>query len=195
MAQRQNLDGDADLDPLGARRDRAGDAERRREQRALRIEVELGQPHRIEPPALGRIDLRERLLKGLFLGSAGKGRKLVEHAEFHGGDFLRVFNEWTPRRRITLLHRNYRGDRIPCKRRLSAHRPAAITMFEFTLGAIAVLPLPTKGAWLLTSLCLLVWAVSRSTGLALVSSCSQTPARFLAGIRNTAAPGPAAAPP
>ena len=86
MAQRQDLDGDADLDALGARSDRGGDAERRRQHRALRIEMQLGQPHRIEPPALGRIDLLERLLEGLSFGAAGERRKLVEHAEFHGAD-------------------------------------------------------------------------------------------------------------
>ena len=73
---------------LGAGGDRAGDAERRRQHRALRVEMEFGQPHHIEAPALGRVDLREGFLEGLPLGSAGKGRELVEHAEFHGADLL-----------------------------------------------------------------------------------------------------------
>ena len=67
MAQRQHLDGDADLDAPGARGDRAGDAERRRQQRAPRLEMQLGQPHHVEPPALGRVDLRHRLVERLAL--------------------------------------------------------------------------------------------------------------------------------
>ena len=83
MAQWQDLDGNADLDPLGAGADGGRDAERRRQYRALRIEMQLGQPHRVETPALGRIDLLESLGEGLFLAASGECRKLVEHAEFH----------------------------------------------------------------------------------------------------------------
>src|SRR5271163_1412022 len=89
MAQWQDLHGDADLDAAGAGRDRAGDAERRRQHRALRIEMELRQPHHIETPALGRVDLCEAFHEGVLLGSAGKSRKLMEHAKFHGA-FLRL---------------------------------------------------------------------------------------------------------
>jgi hypothetical protein len=49
MAEREDLDGDADLDVAGARGNRAGDAEWRRQQRALRLEMEFGEPHNIEP--------------------------------------------------------------------------------------------------------------------------------------------------
>jgi len=45
--------------------------------------MELGQPHHIEPQPLGRIDLLERLVKGLALGSTRECRKLVKHTEFH----------------------------------------------------------------------------------------------------------------
>src|SRR5262245_48066505 len=45
--------------------------------------MELGQPHNVEAPALGGVDLRKGFLKGLPLAAAGKSRKLVEHAEFH----------------------------------------------------------------------------------------------------------------
>ena len=65
VAQRQYLDGDADLQVASARGDRAGDAERRRQDRAARLEMELGEPHHIEPQPLGRIDLLHRLVKGL----------------------------------------------------------------------------------------------------------------------------------
>jgi len=60
--------------------------------------MELGQPHHIEAPALGSIDLREGFLKSLSLAAAGKGRKLVEHAEFHGAFLLlapRLAEQWT----------------------------------------------------------------------------------------------------
>src|SRR5487761_1089268 len=85
MAQWQDLHGDADLDPPGARRDGAGDAERRRQQRAARLEMQFGEPHHIEAQPLGRVDLVHRLVEGLALGPAGKRRKLVKHAEFHDG--------------------------------------------------------------------------------------------------------------
>ena len=65
MAQRQYLDGDADLEAAGAGGDRAGDAERCRQHRPPRFEMELGQPHHIEPQPLGGIDLLHRLVKGL----------------------------------------------------------------------------------------------------------------------------------
>ena len=83
MAQRQDLHGDADLDPFGARGDGAGNAERRRQQRAPRLEMQFGQPHHVEPEPLGGVDLVHRLVEGLALGPAGKRRKLVKHAEFH----------------------------------------------------------------------------------------------------------------
>ena len=83
MAQRQDLDRDADLDAARARGDRAGDAERRRQHRAPRLEVEFGEPYHIEPPAFRGVDLLERLVEGVALGSIRERRKLVKHAEFH----------------------------------------------------------------------------------------------------------------
>jgi hypothetical protein len=64
MAERQYLNGDADLDAAGARSDRAGDAERRRQHRSPRLEMEFGEPHNIEPPTLGGIDLLHCLVEG-----------------------------------------------------------------------------------------------------------------------------------
>jgi hypothetical protein len=72
MAERQNLDGDADLDAPGAGGDRAGNAERRRQQRTVRLEMQLGQPHHIEPQPLSGIDLGQRLLKGLVFAAPRK---------------------------------------------------------------------------------------------------------------------------
>src|SRR5215467_15616735 len=110
MAERQDLNRNADPDPLGARADRGGDAERRRQDRALRIEMQLRQPHRIETPALGRIDLFESLVEGLFFAAAGKSRKLVEHAKFHRAFLLLAFsalgqlsNNSAFRRRVAIM--------------------------------------------------------------------------------------------
>ena len=72
MAERQNLNSDADLDMAGAGGNRAGDAERRRQYRPPRLEMEFGQPHHIEPQPLGRVDLLHRLVEGLALGPARK---------------------------------------------------------------------------------------------------------------------------
>ena len=83
MAERQYLDRDRDLHALGVRRDRAGDGERRREIGALRRKVDLGQPHHIEAPALGGVDLSHRLVKHLRLAASRHRRKFVKHAEFH----------------------------------------------------------------------------------------------------------------
>jgi hypothetical protein len=44
--------------------------------------MDFGQPHRVEPPPLGRVDLGERLGKGFFLTGAGRALKLVKHAKF-----------------------------------------------------------------------------------------------------------------
>ena len=83
MAERQYLNGDTDLDPARARGDRAGDAERRRQKRAARLEMQFGQPHHIQPHPLGRIDLLHRFVEGLAVAPTRERRKLVKHAEFH----------------------------------------------------------------------------------------------------------------
>ena len=81
MAQRQHLDAGADLHALGARGDRAGDGQRRGANRPFRGDVDLGQPHRVETPALGRIDLLERLGESRFLAHPRRALELVKHAE------------------------------------------------------------------------------------------------------------------
>jgi len=43
--------------------------------------VDFRQPHRIEPPALGSIDLVERGGERLLVGHSGGALKLVKHAE------------------------------------------------------------------------------------------------------------------
>src|SRR5205085_4829875 len=83
VAERQHLHGDADLHSTGAGGDRAGDRERRRQISALRREMDFGQPHDVEAPTLGGVDLRHRLVKHLRLAAARHRRKLVKHAKFH----------------------------------------------------------------------------------------------------------------
>jgi hypothetical protein len=53
MDERQHLDGEADLHALRAAGDRGADDERRGEDRALLLEVELGEPHRVVAEVLG----------------------------------------------------------------------------------------------------------------------------------------------
>ena len=84
MAERQHLDRDADLDAARPRGDGRGDGERRREDRPLGREMQLGEPQRVEAPGLGRVHLRPRLVEALGMRALPQRRKLVEHAEFHG---------------------------------------------------------------------------------------------------------------
>ena len=87
VTQRQYLHRGADLHALCARGDRARHRQRRRQYRALRRDVDLGQPHRIETPALGGVDLLEGGREGLLVGGSGRPLKLVEHAEFERHPF------------------------------------------------------------------------------------------------------------
>src|SRR6266849_4500364 len=81
VAQRQDLNRGADLHALGACGDRAGQGQRGGAHRAFRRDMDLGQPHRIETPALGGIDLLEGDRKRVLVGHPGGALKLVEHAE------------------------------------------------------------------------------------------------------------------
>ena len=45
--------------------------------------MQLGQPHRVEPVALGGVDLIETAREGVALAAARHHRELVKHAEFH----------------------------------------------------------------------------------------------------------------
>jgi hypothetical protein len=91
MAKRQHLHGGADLDAASACGDGAGDGERRGQDGARRLLVDLGEPDRVEPPSLGVRDLLERLRKRI-------GVRLLIHlavefvipAELHGR-FLRCW--------------------------------------------------------------------------------------------------------
>ena len=52
------------------------------------VDMDFGQPHRVEPPALGGIDLLEGGGERLLVGRAGGPLKLVEHAELERHSFL-----------------------------------------------------------------------------------------------------------
>ena len=81
MAQGQHLHPGADLDAPGSRGNGTGDRQRRGANRALGSDMKLGQPHRIEPPLFGCVDLRKRLGKGGLGGGTRRALKLVKHAE------------------------------------------------------------------------------------------------------------------
>ena len=51
-------------------------------------DMDLGQPHRVETPALGGIDLLERGGERLFFGHPGGALKLVKHAELERHSLL-----------------------------------------------------------------------------------------------------------
>ena len=70
MAQRQYLDAGADLHAFGARGDGAGDRQRRGADRPLGRDMDFGQPHRVETPALGGFDLFERTRRKPPAGSS-----------------------------------------------------------------------------------------------------------------------------
>jgi hypothetical protein len=69
------------IDAAGARGNGAGDRQRRGADRPLGGNVNLGQPHRVETPALGRFDLFERLGESRRLARPRRALKLVKHAE------------------------------------------------------------------------------------------------------------------
>jgi len=85
MTQRQNLHGDAEFHPRGARRDRGGDGQRRGDHGAFRRHMQLRQPHHIEPPALGGIDDSKGFRKRVGFALPRAALELMEHAEFHRG--------------------------------------------------------------------------------------------------------------
>ena len=88
VVQRQNVDGGADLDPFGARRDLPGDIHRGAQHRAPRLLVDFGQPEHVETPAVGSLDLLKALVERVDVGlSRHLPVKLVIPAEFHGGSF------------------------------------------------------------------------------------------------------------
>jgi hypothetical protein len=81
VAQRQHLDGDADLHAARAGRDGAGEQQGRGADRPLGEEVQLGEPDRVDAPALRGIDLVEDLSEGLRIGPPRRARNLVKDAE------------------------------------------------------------------------------------------------------------------
>ena len=83
VTQRQDLHGGADLDALRTGGDGAGDGQRRRQDRAVRVQVQLGQPDGVQPPCFGGIHELEAVVEGLRLAATARALELVEDAEFH----------------------------------------------------------------------------------------------------------------
>ena len=83
VAERQHLHRRADLDALGASGYRRRDGERGREDGLPGGDVQFGQPHDVEAPGLGGIDLGEGLGECARLRLTGRTLKLVEDAELH----------------------------------------------------------------------------------------------------------------
>jgi hypothetical protein len=72
MAQRQNLNGNAYLHAAGTRSDRTGNAERCRQYRPARLEMEFGEPHHIESQLFGRVDLLHRFVESFTVAPTPK---------------------------------------------------------------------------------------------------------------------------
>ena len=83
MAQWQDLNAGADLDAAGARGDRTGDGQRRAQNRAARLLVDFGEPDGIEPPAVRRFDLSQRLRECRRRGLIRPAVELMVDADLH----------------------------------------------------------------------------------------------------------------
>jgi len=83
VAQRQDLNGRAHAHASGPGGDEAGERDRRRLHRAGRVEVDLAEPHAVEPPCLRRVGQLARLTKGVGLAGA-LASLLDEDPEVHG---------------------------------------------------------------------------------------------------------------
>ena len=83
MAERQNLHAGPDLDAPRPRRNRGGHGERRAQHRAAGLLVNLGQPDRIEPPPVGRLDLPQRLLERSRRSLVRPAVKFMINPNFH----------------------------------------------------------------------------------------------------------------
>src|SRR5215472_17070488 len=81
MTERQYLDTSPDFHTLRAGGDGTDEGQRRRAHRPFRVNVDFGEPHRVEPPALGGIDFFKRGGERRLVGNPGGPLKLVEHAE------------------------------------------------------------------------------------------------------------------
>src|SRR3990172_6574361 len=84
VVQRQDLHRRPDADPLGAGGDRGGHRDRRGEHGAARVEVDLAQPHAVEPQGLGGVHGLEAFAERVGLADSGP-QLLDEDAEVHRG--------------------------------------------------------------------------------------------------------------
>src|SRR6516164_8446971 len=88
MAEWQYLNAGPHLHAFGAGGYGTGESERRRAHRPVGVDVDFRQPHRVEPPALGGIDLFERGGERLLVTHTGGPLKLVEHPELERHSLL-----------------------------------------------------------------------------------------------------------
>src|SRR5262249_13311336 len=82
-AERQDLDGNPDLDAPRAGCQGRGDDERGGKDRAILLEVDLGQPYGIKAEVLGRLHLGQGFVECRGVRDARRARKLRKQAEFH----------------------------------------------------------------------------------------------------------------
>ena len=83
VAERQDLDGDSDLDAPRAGRQGRGDDERGGKDRAVLLEVDLGQPYSTKAKVLGRPHLGQGFVERRRVRDARRARKFREQTEFH----------------------------------------------------------------------------------------------------------------
>src|SRR5262245_55198670 len=84
MDEGQHLDCEPDLHVLGPPGDRRPHDEGRGQDRALLLEVQLGQPHGVVAEVLGDGHLRQRVVEGLCLVDARTPLELGEEPDLHG---------------------------------------------------------------------------------------------------------------
>src|SRR5262249_11687925 len=83
MMDRQGIDGDAETQPLGARRRGAEDDVGRRKLRESRLAVYLGDPKPAEAKLIGELGLLEKFIDALRRGCARRALDLGKQADFH----------------------------------------------------------------------------------------------------------------
>src|SRR5437667_2201875 len=115
VAQGKDLDGDPDLDAPRTGRQRGGDHERGRKYRSIFLEMDFGEPDRVETHLLGGLHLAQRLVERGRFPDPGRARKLREQTEFHptlpiefGLSYARASHDGGPRWRGATMP----GDRV-----------------------------------------------------------------------------------
>src|SRR5262245_26492365 len=95
MTERQDLNGDTDLDPMSAGGECRSYHERRGQHGAVLLKVNLGQPLSVEPEVLGSLHMREGLVESDGLVHARWRFELREQTELHAFLLRRVALSYT----------------------------------------------------------------------------------------------------